>query len=155
MILLISEAIILLLVVNGILTIASLQGRLEEETEAVDLLKSLEFSSYNALFDLCWFLKSNTDGTPELVDEEVLNLSCRWCETVCGWGCTTIQGVRMMARIDSISVEAYDGQSLDTYQMRYIGRDGNEQWFISGTLIVEFWKEGPLFSATYEIRIAV
>lgn len=155
MILLISEALILILVVDGIFTFASWQERLEHEAEAADLLEDMEFASYNALFDLCWHLKSNMAGrTLEEARDEALNLTTQWCETLSGWKSAILPDTRMVARVDPIQVEAFSGQSLDSFQMKYIG-EVERGWFISGTLVVEFWKEGLLLRATYEVRIAV
>ncbi len=146
---------VLLLVLISALNIEAQRMEIDKEARAFDLLKSFEFTSYNLLFDLCSYLKTHenfisleeaSQGIPQLIE--------RWCSQINN-GSKTKEVYSPTVRVESVLVEEYSGQPVDSYQMRFAGEKGDEAWLVSGKLYIEFWNKGILFRADFTIRLAV
>ncbi|RWX73993.1 MAG: hypothetical protein Metus_0018 [Candidatus Methanosuratincola subterraneus] len=61
----------------------------------------------------------------------------------------------LSVHIESVLVEEYSGQAVDSCQMRFAGKTGDEKWLVTGELYVEFWNEEILFRANHRIKIAI
>ena len=146
---------VLLLVLLSALTLNSHCMELEREAEALDLLKSFEFTSYNLLFDLCGHLKASGNFTSLHEAREGISLLAeRWCSRINSYekGAEVYSSV---VHVGSLLVEEYSGQEVDIYQMRYAGVTGDERWLVTGKVYVEFWGSGMLFRASHTIRLAI
>ncbi len=137
------------------LSIGTRSAELEREAMALDLLKEFEFTSYNLLFDLCRYLKSNAEApTLDNARQEISSLAEEWCAFINdGTGLKEFNSP--VVSVGYISVEEYTWQQLDEFQMRYSGYTGEERWFVTGGLRIEFWDGGALFKADFTIRVAV
>ncbi len=128
---------------------------LEREAEAIDLLKSFEFTSYNLLFDLCSYLKAHANFTSlEAANQGIPQLLEQWCSQI-NSDAKSREVNSPVVRVESLLVEEYSGQQVDSHQMRFAGETGDVEWLVTGNLYVEFWGKGTLFRANYTIRLAI
>lgn len=121
----------------------------------MDLLKSFEFTSYNLLFDLCSYIKAHADFTSlDEVSGGIPQLLEQWCSQINSYA-KRGEINSPVVHFDSVRVEEYSGQQVDSHQMRFAGETGNEKWLVTGNIYVEFWGERILFRANHTIRLAI
>ncbi|MEN3035002.1 MAG: hypothetical protein ABC537_01745 [Candidatus Methanosuratincola sp.] len=136
-------------------TVNAQRKELKREAEATDLLKGFEFTSYNLLFDLCSYLKAHENFTSlEEANQGITHILDRWCSQInsnpkSGGVCS------LSVHIESVLVEEYSGQAVDSWQMRFAGKMEGNKWLVTGELHVEFWGGEMLFRANHRIRIAI
>lgn len=121
----------------------------------MDLLKSFEFTSYNLLFDLCSYLKAHANFTSlDEVSGGIPQLLEQWCSQINSY-VKRGEVNSPVVHFDSVRVEEYSGQQVDSHQMRFAGETGDEKWLVTGNIYVEFWGERILFRANHTIRLAI
>lgn len=143
------------MVVSTLVAVKTRSEELEREAKATDLLYEMEFFSYNMLLDLCWNINSSAVGsTHEEVAASIASSVEGWCDMI-NSGEIWIGHVRPRVSVGGISVEEFNGQGTDAFQMSCLGGEAGRRWFVTGNMAVEFIGDSELFRGEFAIRIAV
>lgn len=154
-VLLLSEVVIFVLLLQGAFMLQSRGVSMTAEVEWAGEVKDLELLSYNILLDLCQNLKNWAVNLTDSGDaQQFIPKLMAWEDSIRNYveeGGT----ISLEISFDGPRIEGYHGQELDRFQMGHIGTSGSARWHISGVLYVKTTESWITRSSIYRISIAV
>lgn len=102
--------------------------------------KDQELLSYNIMLDFCLQIKSWTTSanvSSPMAPEELGTYMDTWKDTILNYLNSGGQNESVGIQFSGLSIQPYQGQSYDKFQMAYIGITGHEKWQISGILTLK------------------
>lgn len=151
---LMGEVLVFVLLLEGAIAMRYDSATSSTEVAACEQIKDVELLSYNIMLDFCLhaknFVANSNMSNPAALQELVSNLSA-WRGAVTSF----VDGEGYSANISfsGLTVEPYQGQSYDKFQMGYIGTNGGEMWYLSGVLSVNVSEGWITQDTVYNISI--
>jgi hypothetical protein len=148
-----SEVAIFFLLIEGSFAIQSKGLSSIQEIKGSGEIKDLELLSYNLMLDLCSNMKRWVTNIKDASSiQSIYSEFSKWEVDVTKYA-QSERGVALSMKLEALNIEPYSGQSLDSYQAAFIGKNGNEKWHVSGILKIELKESWITRNELYRISI--